>query len=265
MAAALEVPAGGSLDDNQRMLEGKLVEAGREPQNVQVILLEEEDVPAIRLEDGEGVFLEVHHATGDDAEEDGAAEVGVVTEALESGGAHGEETDHIVELEAELRRANEQMEYYKERGERCARAVGKREREQLASEKVKYNKLWKNYCERLSRDDKLIAMKEGEAEDLRRCLAEYESHSPTPTPPPRVDTRPLGTAVKLRLLPPHTSPPSRNVGVRPPLLTLLVVKLIWKTGLLPYNALQRGMLGVTMRCCCSWLDTREVGHWRSGT
>ena len=60
-------------------------------------------------EDREGVFLEVPHATGDDVEEDGAAEVRVVTEASESGGARGEETDHIVrvaELEVELHRAN---------------------------------------------------------------------------------------------------------------------------------------------------------------
>ena len=220
VAAALEVPAGGSLEDTRRMLEGKLVEAGREPRNVQVILSEEEDVPAIRLEDGEGVFLEVPHATGDDAEEDGAAEVGVVTEASESGGARGEETDHIArvaELETELRRANAQMEDIKKEVSDVQEQLA-REREQLASEKVKYNKLWKNYCERLSRDDELIAMKEGEVEDLRRRLAEYESHSPTPTPPSRVDPRPLGSAVKLRLSPPHTSPPSRR-GKAPPIDT----------------------------------------------
>lgn len=70
---------------------------------------EEEDVPAIRLEDGEGMFLEVPPATGDDAEEDGATEVGVVTEASDSSGALREEMDHIAcvaELEAELQRAN---------------------------------------------------------------------------------------------------------------------------------------------------------------
>ena len=53
------MPAGGSLEDTRQMLEGKLVEVGREPRNVQVVLSEEKHRPAIRLEDGEGVFLEV--------------------------------------------------------------------------------------------------------------------------------------------------------------------------------------------------------------
>ena len=46
------------------MLEGKLVEAGREPRNVQVVLSEEEDTPTIRLEDGEGVFVEIPCVAG---------------------------------------------------------------------------------------------------------------------------------------------------------------------------------------------------------
>ena len=47
---------GGSLEDTRQMLEGKLVEDGREPRNVQVVCTEADEGATVRLED-ENVFL----------------------------------------------------------------------------------------------------------------------------------------------------------------------------------------------------------------
>ena len=158
------MPAGGTLEDTRQMLEGKLVEAGREPRNVQVVLLEEEDGAVLRLEDGEGVFLEVPRVADDveggdqvDGEEDG--------DHVDGSAREGEESHYVKrveELEAELRLANNQMEDMRKEVSEIREQLEK-EREQVANEKVRYNKLeellWKNYCERLSRDDELIALK----------------------------------------------------------------------------------------------------------
>ena len=52
----MEVPASASTDDTRQMLEGKLLELGREPLNVQVVVSEEGNIV---LRDDEGVFHEV--------------------------------------------------------------------------------------------------------------------------------------------------------------------------------------------------------------
>ena len=208
-------------------MEGKLVEAGREPRNVQVVLVGADDGATVRLEDDGGMFLELAPAgpDADAAERDG----GGSRESDETDG----DSDHACasELREEIRRANEQIRALKEevssvRGElESERERGKeelaKERDNLANARAKYKELWSIYCARSARDDALIASKEKELEDLRNRLAEHEHHStskvtPLPrelghdSPSPRVDLGPT------REPSPHTSLPSRR-GKAPPM------------------------------------------------
>ena len=106
VAAALEVPAGGSLEDTRQMLEGKLVEVGREPRNVQVVLSEEEHRPAIRLEDGEGVFLEVPRVASGAEGEDAARVSGGGEDSDSEGGGGGAGITTIRGMECVERRGD---------------------------------------------------------------------------------------------------------------------------------------------------------------
>ena len=54
---SLGVLSGGSLADTRQMVEGALIERERQPQNVQVNLVEMEVGVAVCLEDGDGIFL----------------------------------------------------------------------------------------------------------------------------------------------------------------------------------------------------------------
>ena len=194
------------------MLEGKLVEAGREPRNAQVVLLEEGDGTVIRLEDGEGVFLEVPHVA-DDIEEGRRVDSEEDRDHVDGGAREeGEPTHHVTrvaESEAELHLANTQMENMRKKVSEINEQLEK-EREQVANEKVRYSKLRKNYCERLSRDDELIASKQEEVDSLRRCLADSEALSPGLDPPGRAEIRPMGGTTRLRLPPPPSGGSSRR-------------------------------------------------------
>ena len=215
----MEVPADGSLEDTRQMLEGKLVKAGREPRNVQVVLLEEGDGAVLRLENGEGVFFEVPRVA-DDVEGGGPVDGEDDGDHVDGGAREGEETHYVKcveELEVELLLANNQMEDMRKEVSEIREQLEK-EREQVANEKVRYNKLWKNYCERLSRDDELIALKQEEVDSLWRRLADSEARSPDPDPPGWAETRPVGGATKLCLPPPPSGVPSRR-GKAPPIDT----------------------------------------------
>ena len=59
IATELGVPSGGSLADTKQMVEGALSERGRQPSNVEVSLLETGEGLAVRLEDKDGIFMEI--------------------------------------------------------------------------------------------------------------------------------------------------------------------------------------------------------------
>ena len=62
----MEVPASASTDDTCQMLEGKLLELGREPLNVQVVVSEEGNIV---LRDDEDIFHKVQDT--DESREEG--------------------------------------------------------------------------------------------------------------------------------------------------------------------------------------------------
>ena len=59
LAVALGVPSSGSPADIRLIIEGKLTELGREPQNVQVVMEEGTPTAGLRLQDESGTFVTV--------------------------------------------------------------------------------------------------------------------------------------------------------------------------------------------------------------
>ena len=59
IAKGLGLPISASLADTRQMIEGRLVEKGHKPQNVEVHVIESEHGFSIRLNDEGGVVLEV--------------------------------------------------------------------------------------------------------------------------------------------------------------------------------------------------------------
>ena len=109
VAVALDLPTGGSMEETRQMIQGKLVETGREPRNVQVTLTETGGGVVVSLRDEDGTFLEVQPAVVEEEEgrsgglelEDGEKE----PDGTEGGAREGASRE--AELEAELSRANE--------------------------------------------------------------------------------------------------------------------------------------------------------------
>ena len=162
IASELGVPMGGSLEDTRQMLEGKLVEAGREPRNVQVVFTEADEGATVRLEDENGFFMEVLPAEedvegGDSREnetEDGEDHAPLIDDEEPSGeelrtanAQIGALKNEVSVMKVQLERLSEQLE--SERGELT------KERGQLANAKAKYKELWSVYCSRSARDDAL--------------------------------------------------------------------------------------------------------------
>ena len=58
LAGALDLPSTAPLDDVRQMIEGKLLEMGREPRNTQVLLQEAARGVHVSLQDVDGIFLE---------------------------------------------------------------------------------------------------------------------------------------------------------------------------------------------------------------
>ena len=219
------------------MVEGALADAGREPRNVSVCVLETDEGVAVRLEDENGIFMDL------------APDPGGRTSPTDSGeGSEGAGENHVDETEAEgeaevetdLRRANGKIAELRgevsalrdeiENGRVQFESQIAREEEQLAKEKERYKKLWSKYCARCSHDDEVLDAMEREVEDLRKRLSEYTHHPSTRphTPvsyvaepvsvdtPRRVETSDVrAPAAPLSPLPRTTTPPRR--GKAPPI------------------------------------------------
>ena len=59
IARALELPESAALDDVRQMVDGKLIERGKEPKSVQVGLMDTDEGVVIELPNEDRVFLEV--------------------------------------------------------------------------------------------------------------------------------------------------------------------------------------------------------------
>ena len=113
IATELGVPSGGSLADTKQMVEGAFSEHGRQPSNVQVSLLETGGGVAIRLEDEDGIFMEIPPPETEEPT-DGAGSPRVSEEETERQGGTGtgpreEELDTMTTITAELRTVHDKI------------------------------------------------------------------------------------------------------------------------------------------------------------
>ena len=111
------------------MVEGALIEDGRQPRNVRVQLLETSEGVAIRLEDGDGVFMELPPVEEEPLGEEGATHGGGGDGESNDGGEHENEEegdsgereldpvarlraaeDKIVELQGEVSALREELD-----------------------------------------------------------------------------------------------------------------------------------------------------------
>ena len=179
-AFSLEISA--SLEDAKQIVEGKLIEMGREPQNVQVDLAETEGGVLITLLDESGSFLEIQPEEADGEEEERAQEGG--KEADERvGDDHGhvdpDARSRESELEVELERLTE------ENTELCVEVSVLKER--VEEDKQRYKNLCRLNCQQLAEHDDTVAEKESEIESLRSRIAELEGRDHTHEHSPRTD------------------------------------------------------------------------------
>ena len=75
------------------MVDGALIECGCQPQNVWIHLLETSEGVAVRLEDEEGVFMELPPSRKEPVEGHGPTNSGNDVEASDGGGRPGSEQE----------------------------------------------------------------------------------------------------------------------------------------------------------------------------
>ena len=218
IARGLGLPTSASLADTRQMIEGRLVEKGRQPQNVEVHVIESEVGLTIRLNDEEGVILEVppeeesasRGATPSEGETIELEEIGdregrlggAATSGARGSGvepsrareAEEELEDLRTELEA-VRSQSTRLEAELERVQGLAAEESSRLQaevsqlsERVKREKEKYSALWRMNCDRLLEHDNSMLAKEHEIDTLKARIVELETVSITRMPERHPDT-----------------------------------------------------------------------------
>ena len=108
IAEKLELPTKGSAEETRQIIEGKLLEMGKEPHNVQIELeIREEDAEFILLRDVEGAFLEIEPPMKEIPESDLGSHSG--GEEPEAGGETAAELESLRTALAEAKSLNEAL------------------------------------------------------------------------------------------------------------------------------------------------------------
>lgn len=128
IAAAMELPTKASPANLRQMVEGKLIASGREPQNVQVRVIEREDGLLLELQDMSGVFLEAQPVVPEFVETEDT-----VTALVTDPG----ELEDVGELRVALQVANEEREALKEVVE-----INKKRLNEVWSENCRQLRVW---------------------------------------------------------------------------------------------------------------------------
>lgn len=167
LAGALDLPSTAPLDDVRQMIEGKLLEMGREPRNTQVLLQEAARGVHVSLQDVDGIFLE--------------AEPPVRAESPNGGSEQGEGLGEPGADDTEpLRQALHEAECEKHALQQEVRAM----REELESVRARVKEMWRVNCAQLSEFDAAITAKDDELAKLRRQLAPASHASRDGSPDP---------------------------------------------------------------------------------
>ena len=167
LAVALQLPTKDSVTDLLQIIEGKLREMEREPQNVQVVV-KEADV---------GVFLEaapVHQEDEEAADNTGMEGAGDTEAQRQVETAQDEEDNSIEEF-------------------REAFLVTRRERDELDAAltvcKDRLSEVWSAYCAQLRQFDSLMGSAEEAITSLKRQLAEAQRAANNCSPASSVQQR----------------------------------------------------------------------------
>ena len=190
IAKGLGLPISASLADTRQMIEGRLVEKGHKPQNIEVHVIESEHGFSIRLNDEGGVVLEVPQEeesasrgvtpTSDielETREEGA-ELEPATGSARGSGIEPPRED-FEELRAELESARShsiRLEAELKRVQGLAAEVSQL-KERVRGEREKYSALWRMNCDRLVDHDSVMLAKEKEIDKLRARIEELEADS----------------------------------------------------------------------------------------
>ena len=150
-----------STDETRQLIEGKLLEMGKEPLNVQVELELREQGELILLRDVDGVFLEVEPHVEEPRRSRSSS---APSEELETG------EDSAVGSES-LRTALYVAQSQNEALVNVMRSL----KEGLEREKERVKDMWKLNCAQLSRFDEALSSKEAEIETLKERISQLET------------------------------------------------------------------------------------------
>lgn len=242
LAKALGVPMSATIEDLRLMIDGKLAEMDKEPQNVQVVIddAEEGGVECLGLQDETGVFLRTtdgdptdedqtrREEESESRETDKSAPVTVDTlqaELEEARLKQIEMAEQLVSQQAELDSAVEALARERDRVETLRRekeAEVSKIREELIQEQGKVRYIWRMNCEQLAQYDTESSEKDAEIVQLKARLAALGSpeHAPDVITPPATApgsgvTPPTSTPVSVVTLPTIDTLPS-HVTITPP-------------------------------------------------
>lgn len=183
ISRALGLPTNGTVEETRLMIEGKLTEMGREPRNVQVIVSVEDDVEAVSLQDGSGVFVRAgcpsSEASGGGAggsREDRRTTVSANRESEDERSEHDDSS--LADELAESRAHNEELTALNE--DLSQEVSSLREevsslREQLGRETERAGEMWKANCAQVVAFDETITAKDAEIERFLAGVAVLEA------------------------------------------------------------------------------------------
>ena len=182
IAASLGVPAeSASAEDTRTIIEGKLRETGKDPNEVQVVVEDsDDDGGTLCLINDEGVILTVEavivsHVTGDEVESNASSRSALRSEH----GSHSSSTkpNELEAIVAELRLALES-----EKQKSAAQLIELTSvREALTKEKQKVKRMWRQKCEDLLIHEDQQEAKDAEIRTLKAELVRQQlSHERVP-------------------------------------------------------------------------------------
>ena len=150
LAGVLNLPGAAPLDEVRQMIEGKLLEMGREPRSTQVPLQETAHGVRVSLQNVDGIYLEAEPPERADSPS-GRSEHG---ESLAQPGA--DDTDTLCQVLHDADCENQALQH----------EVGVL-REELESVRVRVKDMWRVHCTQLSEFDAAITAKDDEIAKLR--------------------------------------------------------------------------------------------------
>ena len=162
IAKKLEMPTKASAEETRQIVEGKLIEMGKEPHNIQIELDLREGEEFILLRDVDGVFLEVEPQVEEPSKSASGSESG--GDESETVAEPAEEVETLRTALAEAQSQNEALISES----RCLQ-------QDLQKEKERVKEMWKMNCVQLAGFDEALSSKEAEIEALKERVSQLEA------------------------------------------------------------------------------------------